>query len=144
MPDTNLGYCYMKRLAGVVLALFSIIAASTVTSCESKPSATSVDSNGDVYEEEEEKVFQCTLCSGYGVYAGYTCNRCGGTGEIVADYVETRSSSDVSFKGRSFFYGPCNGGCGCKIYEHAPGHKECVNCAANGCSLTKTYHKKVY
>ena len=41
-------------------------------------------------------MFQCTLCIGYGVYAGYTCNRCGGTGEIVADYVETRSNSDVS------------------------------------------------
>ena len=86
----------------------------------------------------------CGIKGGYGVYAGYTCNRCGGTGEIVADYVETRSSSDVSFKGRSFFYGPCNRGCGCKIYEHAPGHTECVNCATNGCSVTKSYHKKVY
>ena len=89
-------------------------------------------------------MFQCTLCSGYGVYAGYTCNRCGGTGEIVADYVETRSNSDVSFRGRSFYYGKCNSGCGCQIYEHKPGQTECVNCAANGCSTTKLYHKKEY
>lgn len=76
--------------------------------------------------------------------AGYTCNRCGGTGEIVADYVETHSNSDVSFRGRSFYYGRCNSGCGCQIYEHKPGQTECVNCAANGCSTTKLYHKKEY
>lgn len=144
MPDTNLGYCDMKLLASVVVVLFSIITVSIMTSCESKLSSASGYSNGDVYEQEAEKAFQCTLCGGYGIYAGYPCNRCGGTGEIIADYVETRSSSDVSFRGRSYYYGKCNGGCGCQIYEHKPGHKECINCAVNGCSVSKNYHKKEY
>ena len=47
----------MKRLAGVVLVLFSIIAASTVTSCESNPSATSVDSNGDFMRRKKRRYF---------------------------------------------------------------------------------------
>ena len=135
----------MKTLASIFVVLFCIIVTSTIVSCDSKPSTASGSyANENIYEEESQKTFPCTLCSGYGVYAGYTCNRCGGTGEIVADYVETRSNSDVSFKGRSFFYGRCNSGCGCQIYEHKPGHTECVNCAAHGCSTSKLYHKKEY
>ena len=105
----------MKSLESILVVLFSIITASTIVSCDSKPSTANSYANEDVYEEESQKTFQCTLCSGYGVYAGYTCNRCGGTGEIVAEYVETRSNSDVSFRGRSFYYGRCNSGCGCQI-----------------------------
>ena len=134
----------MKSLASIFVVLFSIMIAATIVSCDSKPSTANSYASEDVYEEESQKTFQCTLCSGYGVYAGYTCNKCGGTGEIVADYVETRSNSDVSFRGRSFYYGRCNSGCGCQIYEHKPGQTECVNCAANGCSTTKLYHKKEY
>ena len=134
----------MKPLASIFVALFCIIVASTIVSCDSKPSTANSYANEDMYEEEGQITFPCTLCSGYGVYAGYTCNRCGGTGEIVADCVETRSNSDISFKGRSFFYGRCNGGCGCQIYEHKLGQRECVNCAAHGCSTNKFGHKKEY
>lgn len=93
----------MKSLTSIFVVLYCIIVASTIVSCDSKPSTANSYANEDVYEEENQKTFQCTLCNGYGVYAGYTCNRCGGTGEIVADYVETRSNSDVSFKGRLSF-----------------------------------------
>ena len=86
----------MKSLASIFVVLFSIMIAATIVSCDSKPSTANSYVSEDVYEEESHKALQCTLCSGYGVYAGYTCNRCGGTGEIVADYVETRSNSDVS------------------------------------------------
>lgn len=134
----------MKPLASIWVVLLCIITAATIVSCDSKPSTANLYANEDVYEEESHKTLQCTLCSGYGVYAGYTCNRCDGTGEIVADYVETRSNSDVSFRGRSLYNGRCNGGCGCLIYEHKPGHTECVNCAAHGCFTTKLYHKKEY
>lgn len=134
----------MKSLASIFVVLFCIIVASAIVSCDSKPSTASSYANENVYEVESQKTFPCALCGGYGVYAGYTCNRCGGTGEIVADYVETRSYSDISFKGQSFFYGKCNSGCGCQIYAHKPGHTECVNCAAHGCSTTKLYHKKEY
>lgn len=134
----------MKSLASILVVVLSIITASIIISCDSKPSTTSSYTNEDVYEVESLRTIQCTLCSGYGVYAGYTCNRCGGTGETVADYVETRSHADVSFRGRSFYYGRCNGGCGCQIYEHKPGQTKCVNCAAHGCSTTKFGHKKEY
>ena len=88
----------MKKLANIFVVLFCIIVSSTTVSCDSKPSTTNSYANEGVYEMGSQKTFPCTLCSGYGVFAGYTCNRCGGTGEIVADYVETRSNSDVSFK----------------------------------------------
>ena len=132
----------MKLTTNVFALLFLFVAATTMVSCDLKSSSPSSSLDGDVYEEIEQKHFQCELCGGYGVYAGYTCNRCGGTGEVVADYVETRSNSNVSFRGSSYYYGRCNGGCGCQIYEHKPGQTACVNCAAYGCTTNKLGHKK--
>lgn len=126
------------------MALSYIFAAFVMCGCDSKTSTTNTQLNESVSEEEGHKTFQCSLCGGYGVYGGYTCNRCGGAGETVADYVETSSNSDVSFKGRSYYYGRCNGNCGCLVYEHAPGQTICINCAEKQCTVNKFGHKKEY
>lgn len=96
------------------------------------------------YEVENQQTSVCPNCGGYGVYGGYTCIVCNGTGQVQLEEVETRSYGNISFRGASYIYGPCNSGCGCEQYVHASGQTKCVNCEYYHCTSNKFGHKKIY
>lgn len=115
-------------------------------SCESRSDKSSSGSSpeiSDTYEETTYYSHTCPNCGGVGVYGGYTCIVCGGTGYVQMDQVETKSRSNVSFRGTSYTYGPCNS-CKCQGYVHKPGNSECESCKYFKCTTNKFGHKKIY
>ncbi len=114
------------------------------SSCNSTGSNSKNSSEEQLYEVVNQQTSFSPNCSGYGIYGGYACIVCNGTGQVQIDEVETRSSSDISFRGGSYIYGPCNSGCGCEQYVHAPGQTKCVNCEYYRCTSNKFGHKMIY
>lgn len=133
----------MKKNIVFIGAYLAVGALFSLSSCNSTGSK-SHDSVEDLYEVTNQQNAVCPNCNGYGMYGGYTCIVCNGTGQVQLEEVETRSYGDISFRGRSYIYGPCNSGCGCQKYVHAPGQTQCVNCAYYNCTSNKFSHRKIY
>lgn len=129
-----------KINVGLAICVSLCVVCNSCDTGTSQPKSSAIS----LYEVETEKEFPCELCGGGGLYRGYVCGRCGGAGRVVSNYVETRSSSNISFKGASYYYGSCNNpSCECKLYKHKPGQTACINCELYECTNNKFGHKKV-
>lgn len=100
-------------------------------------------SNNEIEIQEKDVSFDCALCGGTGYYGGYNCGRCGGEG-VEYSTMSNTGSSNISFGSGAFYYGPCNGGCGCQIYKHEAGKDACINCDLFNCNTNKHGHQKIY
>lgn len=132
----------MKKSIVLIYVLLTVGIFTVFSSCNSN--GTNSNHSEDFYEVTIQQTLVCPNCNGYGVYGGYTCIACNGSGQIQFEEVESRSYGNVNFRGRVYTYGPCNSGCGCKKYVHAPGQTQCVSCAYYNCTSNKFGHKKIY
>lgn len=132
----------MKKNFVKLGVFFTVSSLLGLSSCNSNNNQS--DCTENLYEVTNQQTSACPNCNGYGIYGGLTCIVCNGSGQVQFDQVETHSYNNINFKGSTYIYGPCNSGCGCKGYAHAPGQTTCINCAYYNCTTNKSGHKKLY